>query len=1007
MHVENPFRAHRENGPRDYRPECDVPSLNDAVSDHLVDAIRRLRGRTEPDPGLKIPVLRAPPGFGKTHLFGRVSHQLRHEVLFIFVPQLESLTKPLDHIRWHVVESLFAVDEWGTPLETALARACLGSFRSWFDWLPESLRNRHRDVIATLSANDQEAVKTVLEIVRANRDVDPFLGFANSLAAHHPDLSRDIVRALALAWSPAKSSVRPWLRGESLPEEQLAELGLPADAPQPIQVLTSLARLFARDMPFVICCDQLEGVLSQGEDAVLRLTTDLTGLLQSVPNQLITVSCLQDRWDEVNSWVDRSFQDRIDVLTLENPTASQATELVRRRIEAWSRSAPDRGATWPIDEGSIHAFFDAKPRSPREVIKVCDDAMQEWIEEEREDWVSIAGSVTPPPPDPTLAFRLAWEKELDRVRREAPDPGNLQEERILRGIEECLLLTEHPSWRGYRGGLQGVLKRGLALPAGEVPILELQLAPDGEPAHVIVAVTKLNNGNQFRTYFSRLEKLLTRPVERILLVHPGSDLKMGAKTREAFDAHLREGTLRTLPLVEHPEVIDSLEVLLSFLDRAFSQELEIGGKLLTQEDVRARLGESGLIGELKLLACAMHPASVEPAVPATASVGSSTSLRGTDDAADVQPSAAMARVEVERQPAPLPRASTDAWATDHLERVVEKLRLWNLRTVARGFCVGPTFVRLELQPQGTTTISRLRNKAEDLKIHLGLETTPFISSQPGHVSIDIQRPDRQVVTLDQAMAMPPEGEALDEPVFPVGLDVGGDTHWLNFADSNRCHLLIGGTTGSGKSEFLKALLATLAFRLPPEKLQFILVDPKQVTFNFGASQSPYLLEPVAYTLDDALPLVGRAFEETERRYTLMRELGLSEISQLPPERALPRIVLVIDEFADLMADKESKKALEAPLKRVGAKARAAGIHLVLATQRPEASVVTPLLRSNLPGRICLKVASEADSKIVLGQPDGHHLLGHGDLLLESGGKLLRLQSPLVSPLELTRHLRMT
>jgi S-DNA-T family DNA segregation ATPase FtsK/SpoIIIE len=114
--------------------------------------------------------------------------------------------------------------------------------------------------------------------------------------------------------------------------------------------------------------------------------------------------------------------------------------------------------------------------------------------------------------------------------------------------------------------------------------------------------------------------------------------------------------------------------------------------------------------------------------------------------------------------------------------------------------------------------------------------------------------------------------------------------------------------------------------------------------------------------------------------------------------------LIFDEYADLMADRDSKKELEGPLKRLGAKARAAGIHLVLATQRPEASVVTPLLRSNLPARLCFRVASAADSKLLLKTPDGADLLGRGDLILQRGGGTVRLQSPFVEREELERAL---
>jgi S-DNA-T family DNA segregation ATPase FtsK/SpoIIIE len=204
---------------------------------------------------------------------------------------------------------------------------------------------------------------------------------------------------------------------------------------------------------------------------------------------------------------------------------------------------------------------------------------------------------------------------------------------------------------------------------------------------------------------------------------------------------------------------------------------------------------------------------------------------------------------------------------------------------------------------------------------------------------------------------------------------------------------------------LKALIAALADHLSPDQVQFMLIDPKQVTFTLPGA-SPYLLRPVVFDAAEALPLVEDCYREMERRYGLLRSRGKEHVGELSGADAVPRWVLVFDEFADLMADRASKKELEAFLKRLGAKARAAGVHLVLGTQRPEASVVTPLLRSNLPGRIGLQVTSEKDSKIILDEPDAAHLLDKGDLFWRRGGSLVRLQSPFVTREELEAKLRL-
>jgi S-DNA-T family DNA segregation ATPase FtsK/SpoIIIE len=244
-----------------------------------------------------------------------------------------------------------------------------------------------------------------------------------------------------------------------------------------------------------------------------------------------------------------------------------------------------------------------------------------------------------------------------------------------------------------------------------------------------------------------------------------------------------------------------------------------------------------------------------------------------------------------------------------------------------------------------------------------------------------------------------------QPAFPVGVDVTGHPHWLNLADPATCHILAAGTTGSGKSEFLKAMLAALTARLSPLDLRFVLVDPKHVTFNFPNS-SPYLLHPVAHTVEEAMPLIQGCFAETERRYALLQERGLENVGQLTGKDALPRIVIVFDEFADLMVDQGTRRELERSLKRIGALARAAGIHLVLATQRPDKDVVTPQLKANLPTRICLRVDGERNSKIILDEEGGENLLGNGDLFWKRGGGIIRLQGTFVTKAALETFLKL-
>lgn len=232
----------------------------------------------------------------------------------------------------------------------------------------------------------------------------------------------------------------------------------------------------------------------------------------------------------------------------------------------------------------------------------------------------------------------------------------------------------------------------------------------------------------------------------------------------------------------------------------------------------------------------------------------------------------------------------------------------------------------------------------------------------------------------------------------MGIDLEGELIEADLADPNTCHFLVGGTTGSGKSEFLRSLLLSLIHRHSPKQVRIALVDPKRVTFP-EFEQMPWLLSPIVKDSEAAIALMEKLVTEMDERYNLFETAGCSDLDtynqkQTSTNNYLPRIVCIFDEYADFMTEKETRHALESSIKRLGGMARAAGIHLIVATQRPEAKVVTPIIRSNLPGRVALTTASEADSKIILGgsSTEAALLLGKGDLFFQVNGRLQRLQS---------------
>jgi len=343
------------------------------------------------------------------------------------------------------------------------------------------------------------------------------------------------------------------------------------------------------------------------------------------------------------------------------------------------------------------------------------------------------------------------------------------------------------------------------------------------------------------------------------------------------------------------------------------------------------------------------------------------------------------------EPEPSPPTEPDVMG----DRLVEILQSFGLAVQYAGEAVGPAFVRVRLKPAPGVKVSSILRLSHDLRVQLGLTYPPLIAPQAGYVSVDLPRPNRHTARFEDYVST--NQSQLHESVqIAIGVDLDGKLIEADLSDPNTCHFLIGGTTGSGKSEFLRSLLLSLIVRHSPDQLQIVLVDPKRVTFP-EFEQMPWLLAPVVKEGDRAIQIMHELVDEMESRYQRFEVSGCNDLRTYNArfrDRALHRIVCIFDEYADFMAEKDTRSALELSIKRLGAMARAAGIHLIIATQRPEARVVTPLIRSNLPGRVALRTASEADSMIILGGKEtaAAALLGKGDLLYQSGSALLRLQS---------------
>jgi FtsK/SpoIIIE family/FtsK alpha domain/PD-(D/E)XK nuclease superfamily len=344
--------------------------------------------------------------------------------------------------------------------------------------------------------------------------------------------------------------------------------------------------------------------------------------------------------------------------------------------------------------------------------------------------------------------------------------------------------------------------------------------------------------------------------------------------------------------------------------------------------------------------------------------------------------------------APVAAAAGSSLQTATLGRaVVDAFRGFNLGVEVASIIEGPQLVRLRLTPASGVKVSSLANRAEDLQIPLSLAEPPLIKAGKGYVFLDLPRAQPKPCLLKEALAGSLASELKSIVAFPIGIGVEGEPVTADFADPNTCHALVAGSTGSGKSEWLKALVASLLLRSAPTSVQIALIDPKILTFT-GVESSPYLWRQVATTLPEAMSILRDAVAEMDARYQVLARGGFVNLAERfkSGKTDLPFLVLIFDEFADLiLAGREDKKEFEELVARIAGKGRAAGIHLVLATQRPDRTVVTGLIKANLPLKVCLKVANAVNAQIVLDEPGAESLFGKGDLLCDLGKGLVRAQ----------------
>jgi S-DNA-T family DNA segregation ATPase FtsK/SpoIIIE len=422
--------------------------------------------------------------------------------------------------------------------------------------------------------------------------------------------------------------------------------------------------------------------------------------------------------------------------------------------------------------------------------------------------------------------------------------------------------------------------------------------------------------------------------------------------------------------------------------------------------------------------------------------------------ASVTPPPKSARVEKERQGKLFASTSDkelpaigllDAWqqsndsgfskeSLEAMSRLLElKLKDFGIEIEVTAVNPGPVITRFEVQPAPGVKVSRITNLAKDLARSLAIVSVRVVEVIPGKTVIGIEIPNekRETIQFSQVLSSPEFDHAISPLSMALGHDIVGKPVIVDLAKMP--HLLVAGTTGSGKSVGINAMILSLLFKSTPDEVRMIMIDPKMLELSVYDG-IPHLLTPVITDMKDAANGLRWSVAEMERRYKLMSALGVRNLAgfnkkvedakkagnpimdpiwkpdpmllveeQSAPElETLPNIVVIVDELADMMM--VVGKKVEELIARIAQKARAAGIHLILATQRPSVDVLTGLIKANVPTRLSFMVQSKVDSRTILGEGGAEQLLGHGDMLFlpPGGGVPTRVHGAFVSDEEVHR-----
>ena len=972
----NPFTSNAASDPW-FNRFPDIASINRKAFDEVCGLIKRKTD--EPRTPLTGLIL-GEAGMGKTHLLRRILLDCRKQnssALFVFVKPLFDPNRPLHHLLQEIVLSLSKNNEKEQNF-------------SQFDWLvAEIIRDYVRYRINNSPQDATPNNKRFLEHFEADvfhiythsknvRDGSMEIIEKEAVRYIHSQVPETSKRFLDVIFQyktlEKRGLVRDWLKGDSLDEEDCDVLGVPPRAElsdeareqESREILLTLGALFTRyHLPMVLCFDQLDNLIQS--ELIAGFACMIHLLVNDAASMLPLAFIRADSWNErFMKHNDKAFTDRLgsNKIPLSNCNRKEARELVSRRIEQVFGDGTKE--TIAINNWLL-AKLESKMSSdysPREVILFANQIVRDASEDSQ------------PAVTPTVAENLATEYKLSceaiATDFDTWDP----ESEYLKKAAELFLKNQENVHSCEPGGDKYTTWTG-----------SVRQKDQGNDLPYACFV---NTGKHWQTVAATLDRCLI-----FLQNNPNGICTFVTDARFGFSPTWKvtnEKREKLESLGAHILVLDQPAAVRWYGLVSLSWKIGSGDVLLETERGLMTATEKDLANFLK------------KEFSAAASEGQFGSIV-TTPTTKPKPSSSINMEKTKNKEGkgnaeePSVTVETISEAEEYLRNLVEALEKFKLAVLPDGYINGPRFIRLRIVPvqEKGVTLAKIQRLANDLRISLTLQITPLIQAQSGYVSVDVPRKSVKPLLLSPLIRDGASTRPDSEIAVPLGAEIDGKTYWLNLADPTMSSILIGGTTGSGKSVLLQSIVLGIRLANPNVRTEFTLIDPKRVTFtNFPLEK---IDAELLYDQQPALERLMMLVEKMEQRYRLFESEKCCDIAAYNiahPKSPLMRHVTVIDEFADLMVEKATNKELELVVQRLGQKGRAAGFHLILATQRPEAKVISPLIKANLQVKIAMKVTSQANSNIILDQPGAECLIGNGDMLLGGSVALKRLQGPRAS-----------